>query len=348
MLMTASPQRKAVKCLVWDLDHTLWDGVLLEGDQVRPFAGVPELVRELDRRGILQSIASKNDPEPALARLEQLGLKEYFLYPQIHWGNKSTSVQRIAERLNIGTDAIAFIDDTPFELDEVKSMHPHTLCINSELRPALADMAEFQPRVLTDETAMRRRMYLDDAARQDAEEAFEGPREEFLASLDMRLTLRRAEEADLDRLEELVARTNQLNTTGRIYSRSQLDAFRTSAEHDFWVAALSDIYGDYGKIGLALVSKQADAWTIQAFLMSCRVMTRGVGSVFIQWLQKSAQQHQVALRAELIPNERNRMMIATYRFGGFQPAGKDGAVDIYQHPLTEPVRFPDYVALHAP
>jgi FkbH-like protein len=333
----------SIKCLVWDLDNTLWDGILSEGDGVALFDGVAETVRALDARGVLQSISSKNDAAPALARLRALGLEEYFLYPQIHWGPKSDAVQAIARSLNLGIDAIAFIDDQPFERDEVASQHPQVLVIDGAERGRLLAMAPLTPRLITDESARRRAMYVSDQVRDAAEENFGGAREDFLASLGMVFRIARAEPADLARLEELVARTNQLNTTGRIYSLAELDAFRTSPRHDLWVASLSDTYGEYGKIGLALVEKVADTWTIKAFLMSCRVMSRGVGSVFIQWLLRRAREHAVLLRAEMIPNDRNRMMGATYRFAGFRRLYQEDGLELLAHPLDGDVAFPDYV-----
>src|SRR4051794_12119354 len=90
-----------VKCLVWDLDDTLWQGVLLEGDTVRLREEIRKAIVELDARGILQSVASKNDHGPAWARLEELGIAEYLVLPQIGWGPKSAAIRRIVERLDI-------------------------------------------------------------------------------------------------------------------------------------------------------------------------------------------------------------------------------------------------------
>lgn len=337
--------RRQVKCLVWDLDNTLWRGILAEGDAVEPYAHIGEVVRALDERGILLSIASKNDAAPALARLAELGMQEYFLHPQINWGPKSQSVQRIAERLNIGIDAIAFIDDQPFERDEVASAHPQVMCLDSELSSQLLAMPELTPRFMTDESRLRRSMYVSDAHRDALEQSFEGPKEEFLASLDMVFSIAKAEPDDLQRLEELVARTNQLNTTGRIYSLEDLDGFRRSPRHDLLAASLRDVYGEYGKIGLALVEKDGDVWTIKAFLMSCRVMSRGVGTVFIHWLLQRARRHGASLRAEMIPNERNRMMSVTYRFAGFRMIEQRDGVELLEHDLADVSAYPPYVSV---
>src|SRR6202040_4408207 len=98
-----------IKCVVWDLDDTLWQGTLLEGEDLVLTPGVKDAVQELDNRGILQSIVSKNDHDAALQKLAAFGLDEYFLYPQINWGNKSDSIQCIANELGIRLDTFAFV-----------------------------------------------------------------------------------------------------------------------------------------------------------------------------------------------------------------------------------------------
>ena len=112
-------KQKAVKCVVWDLDNTVWDGVLLEDERVSLKTSVPNIIRTLDRRGILQSVASKNNPATAMAKLQEFGLADHFLYPQISWNSKATSIQSIVSSINIGIDSVAFIDDQPFEREEV-------------------------------------------------------------------------------------------------------------------------------------------------------------------------------------------------------------------------------------
>src|SRR5678815_3970601 len=114
---------KEVKCVVWDLDNTIWNGTLLESDVVRLKPKVADVIRELDSRGILQSIASKNNYEDAMTKLSELAIEQYFLYPEIHWNPKSESISNIQRNMNIGIDTILFIDDQPFERDEVSSSH---------------------------------------------------------------------------------------------------------------------------------------------------------------------------------------------------------------------------------
>jgi FkbH-like protein len=205
---------KTVKCVVWDLDHTVWNGILLEDDHVELRPGVREILRELDERGILQSIASRNDHDRAMARLEALGIADYFLYPHINWNAKGQNVAAIATALNIGLDTFLFVDDQPFEREEVAFACPAVRTFDAAALADLPDLPEMNPEFITDDSRNRRRMYLADISRNRAEESFNGPSEDFLRTLDMRFTLAPCSEDDLQRAEELTVRTNQLNTTG--------------------------------------------------------------------------------------------------------------------------------------
>lgn len=336
---------RSIKCVVWDLDNTLWDGVLLENENVRLYENVVEIIKTLDSRGILQSIASKNDHATAMATLARFDLAEYFLYPQINWNAKSASLKEIARAINIGIDTLAFIDDQPFELDEVTYEIPEILCIDASKRDTLLTMPELMPRFLTEDACNRRLMYLSDIKRNEAEKMFTGPNEEFLKTLEMVFTLAPASEDDLQRTEELTARTHQLNTTGYTYSYEELDAFRLSNCHRLYIAGLDDKYGKYGKIGVALVECRTDVWVVKLLLMSCRVMSRGVGTIMMNFLMGLARKAGVRLHAEFIPNEKNRMMLITYKFAGFQELERHGNLVIFEADLSHIQPFPTYVTV---
>jgi FkbH-like protein len=343
----SGPARKpgSIKVLVWDLDNTLWDGTLLEDDAVRLRPAAAAALAALDARGILLSIASKNDHDHAMEKLRQLGLEDYFIYPQIGWSAKSAGVEAIARSINVGLDAVAFIDDDPFERDEVRHALPQVEVLAAEEAACLLELPELMPRFITDESATRRRMYQADIERNRAEEGFQGPQEEFLASLGMQFTIHAAREADLRRAEELTVRTNQLNTSGQTYSYEELDVFRRSADHLLLVAGLDDRYGAYGKIGLALIAKQPGLWTLKLLLMSCRVISRGVGSILISHILRLAEAAGVRLQAEFKSTARNRMMLVTYKFAGFREVAKEGELLIFEHALDHVQPFPPYVRL---
>lgn len=336
-------KRKKVKVVVWDLDNTLWDGVLLEDPSVTLRPGVADILRTLDERGILQSVASKNDHDTAMAKLRELGLDEYFLYPQINWNSKASSIEEIRRSINIGIDTVAFVDDQPFEREEVAFQLPQVLCIDTVDLDRLLDMPEMNPEFITDDSRIRRRLYMADIQRNEAEKEFVGPTDEFLATLGMRFTIARCTEDDLQRAEELTVRTNQLNTTGYTYSYEELNALRQSPDHLLLVASLEDKYGTYGKIGLALVEKGAEVWTLKLLLMSCRVMSRGVGTIMMNHIMELALAAGVRFRAEFRHNGRNRMMYVTYKFGGFREAEHRGDLILLEHDLQGIQPFPDYV-----
>jgi FkbH-like protein len=240
-------------------------------------------------------------------------------------------------------DAIAFIDDQEFERDEVRSRLPQVTVFDAAEVKDLAALPALMPRFITDESAIRRRMYQSDIERNRAEETYEGPQEEFLASLDMKFTIGPAREEDLRRAEELTVRTNQLNTSGQTFSYEELDELRRSPDHLLLIAGLVDRYGTYGKIGLTLIAKQPDVWTLKLLLMSCRVISRGVGSILIHHILRLAKDAGVRLQAEFKSTPRNRMMLVTYKFAGFTEVEKRGDLMIFEHPLENLQGFPPYV-----
>jgi methoxymalonate biosynthesis protein len=304
-----------VKCLVWDLDNTLWQGILAEGDDVTPRPGVAEVVRGLDARGVLQSVASRNDHEPAMARLAALGLDEYFVLPQIGWGRKSDAVRVVADELGFAHRAMAFVDDTPAELAEVSFRLPEVRTYPAEAAAGLLDRPEFTPVVITEDAARRRAMYQAGFRRAAARAEFTGPDEEFLRSLDITLRITPATEADLARLEELTQRTSQMNATGVHYSEAALRSLMDT--HDVLVLNLTDRFGSSGAVGLVLLARRPDVWHLKLLATSCRVVSCGVGAVVLRRLADRAAAAGVHLVADFRPTGRNRIMEIGYRFAGF-------------------------------
>jgi FkbH-like protein len=331
--------------VIWDLDNTVWDGVLLEDEHVRPRPEVLEVLRTLDSRGILNSIASRNDAKVARTKLAELGIADLFLFPQIHWGSKAESVAAIAKRLNLNPDSFAFVDDQVFEREEVASRFPVVRCFDAVDAADLPSIPAFQPPFVTEESKQRRHMYQASIVRDQAEEEFAGTSEDFLSTLDMVFTITPATTEDLKRAEELTVRTHQLNTTGRTYSYAELDELRKSDDHLLLLAELTDKYGSYGKIGLALVELGPEVWRVKLLLMSCRVMSRGVGTVLLNEIQRQAAAAGVRLQADFITTDRNRMMYVTYRMGGFKEVYREGDEVVFEAPNGEIPASPAYLTL---
>ena len=334
-----------VKCVVWDLDHTVWDGILLEDDEVVARSEIVDAIRRLDSIGVLHSIASRNDHGAAMHRLEQLGLADYFLAPQISWNPKSQAVREIAAALNIGIDTLAFVDDQPFELEEVRYHAPEVLTVPVErLAWAMAQPA-FTPRFVTQDARQRRGLYRANEGRTHAEREFEGTNEEFLATLGLRLAIAPARTGDLERAEELTVRTNQLNSTGRTFDYAELDRLRQSPDHLLLVAGLEDRFGSYGTIGLALVDTSTSTWRLELLLMSCRVVSRGVGTVVLNHVMRRARNAGADLVADFVHTGRNRVMFVTYMFAGFTERSRAGDVSELHSTLEHIQDPPAYLVL---
>jgi methoxymalonate biosynthesis protein len=309
-----------VKCLIWDLDNTLWNGTLAEDDHIEVDDAVRKVVTALDARGVLQAVSSRNDHDEAWARLEELGLAEYFVLPHIGWGPKSESVRKIAERLNFSPKTIAFIDDLPSERAEVEYQLPDVRCYPAEQARDLLDRPEFSPPVVTVDARRRRQMYQAGFERDQQRERFQGTDEDFLRSLDLVMHIGEARDQEITRVEELTLRTTQLNTTGVHYPDAVLRSLLSSEDHDVLVVSMTDRFGPHGAVGIMLIEKHPRAWRIKLLATSCRVVSFGAGTVLLRWLTDAAARAKVHLVADFRRTDRNRMMEVAYRFAGFTTA----------------------------
>lgn len=331
-----------IKCLVFDLDGTLWRGVLSEGgaNELEPCAA--ELIKELDERGVIMSIASKNDESAALARLGRFGIGEYFLCPRISWAPKSESIKAIADELGIKLGSIAFIDDNEFERDEVSFKLPDVRVYDASELGTLAEKPEFNPVFITEDAKHRREMYIADIGRKKAEESYSGSADEFLATLGMHLTLSPVTEEDLKRVYELTVRTHQLNSTGYTYDYDELRALIGSEDHIFLIASLTDRYGDSGKVGLLLIEK-GEKYRIKLLIVSCRVMSRGIGTALLTCAIKRAVSDGKGLVAEFRETEHNRIMYITYKLSGFDEISELGEELLLEYAEDGAPDFAEYL-----
>lgn len=270
-----------VKCLVWDLDNTLWNGILIEtedNESLELKAGVLDTIKKLDERGIIQSIASKNDFAPAMEQLEKLGISEYFLYPEIHWNAKSASIKNIAANLNIGVDAMAFIDDSVFEREQVHSALPEVRTYDALEVEKLTELPEFDV-IVTDESRHRREMYRAEEKRNALMASENDDTVSFLRKCNLRIKVFAPQtEADITRCFELVNRTNQLNMSGRRYTRNEFDALLSKIGQTSIAFSCRDDFGSYGIVGFMQYRKDNCELCFTEFAMSCRVAGKYVES----------------------------------------------------------------------
>lgn len=279
-----------VKCVVWDLDNTLWNGTLIETnstDQLALNSGVKEIVEELDARGIIQSVASKNDFESAWKVIENLGLQEYFLYPQIHWNAKSGSMRQIAKSLNIGIDSLALIDDSIFEREQVKSTCPSVRTYDIADLQGLLERTEFCVPV-TEESRNRRKMYMSEAKRNEMMQEDNTDTVEFIRKCNLGINIFIPKSsAEIERCFELTVRTNQLNMSGNKYNREAFEVVLRAEGTKNFAFICSDDFGAYGIVGFGQYRVQNNRLIFSEFAMSCRVAGKYVESaLFTALLEK--------------------------------------------------------------
>jgi methoxymalonate biosynthesis protein len=349
-----------IKCVVWDLDNTLLDGVYLESGQ-QPPPGDPALLgvlRELAARGILQAVASRNPPAAAdhVQRLARLS----FAAAECGWDAKPDAIRRIAAVLDLPTDSMAFVDDDMVERAEVAAALPDVLVLTPEDARDAAGWPQFSPPVVTAEARRRGELYAERQRRQAAAREFAGSRAEFLRHIGTLVTIAAATAADVPRLHELSVRTHQLNSDGHPVAETDLDRLLGSAGQQVTTVRLTDDFGDDGLVGAAIMTGTAADGatgpalaTVPLVMMSCRALGRGALDALLAFLCRSAA---AAGAAELtVPcrvTDRNvpfRLALAAAGFRAEPGAtGPDGRA-LFSRPLAgELPRLPDFAVAPCP
>jgi FkbH-like protein len=267
----------AVKLVVWDLDDTLWAGTLSEGP-VTIDPAVTDLVRSLNRRGIVNSICSKNDESDVRHRLEQAGLWSEFVFPRVDWSPKGPRVAQIVEDAQLRPENVLFVDDLAINRAEVGHFVPGIQTAGPEIMEHLLDLAQLTGKDDVGLTRLHQYRLLEQklADRRTGEET----NEDFLRSCDIRVAVYHDTGAQADRLFELSERTNQLNFTKRRPGREAFDAMVADPGYDTGYLRVADRYGEYGICGFYSMSR-SDGVLVD-FLFSCRVLNMGVE----QWLYR--------------------------------------------------------------
>lgn len=275
-----------VKCVIWDLDCTVWDGILgeQEADKTALRPDVLRTMQMLDERGILQSIASKNDQASTWQVLERLGVAELFLYPQINWAPKSANIRRIVSALNIGMDSCIFIDDSAFERAEVTHELPQIRVFSDSDVPKLLDRPEFDVPV-TAESKQRRSYYASESQRKEQALEYGDRYEAFLKACQMEAALFVPTEREhAERCLELLQRSNQLNLSTQRYSSEEFAALLKQPETLCICTSCRDRFGEYGIVGFASIMISKEKLVLKDFVLSCRVAQKKVENAWFGWL----------------------------------------------------------------
>ncbi len=274
-------KKKKIKCVAWDLDNTLWNGVFIE-DKVTFKDGIIDVIKELDARGIVNSIVSKNNEQDIMKFLKKNKIDEYFVMPQINWEPKSINISNLAKQMNIGMDTIAFIDDNPFEREEVLSKNSDLNVYHDDEYVNLLSYPEFQV-IVTEDTKNRRKTYKMLEQQNKEFEKFSGDIDDFLRECKMKATIRTPKKDEYNRCYELIQRTNQLNSSGRRLTLEQLNDIFEDKNYDTYLIQVEDKFGNYGIVGFSIVDISSEP-VITDFVISCRVANNKVEHTYILYL----------------------------------------------------------------
>lgn len=316
---------KTRKCLVTDLDNTLWGGIIgddgLEGIQLgnnsatgEAHAAFGRYLKSLQQLGVVLAINSKNNADVALEVLDkhpETPLRRTdFAAIQCNWEPKSENLRAIAKQLNLGLDSLVFVDDNPAECEEVRASLPEVTVIemsgDAAYFPSLIEELHlFTPLDFTAEDAARSQSYVSQQALIEAS-GDPGNLQAYLESLKMEVIIRPAGPGDLPRIEQLFRKTNQFNLTGRSYEQAQLEAMMNASESIVLAAWLRDHHANHGLVSTLVARVEGRCLILDNWVMSCRVFTRTLEQCFFAVLLEIAQaQGCDTMRAEFIATAKN-------------------------------------------
>ncbi|MBQ9443314.1 MAG: HAD family hydrolase [Lachnospiraceae bacterium] len=336
-----SLQGHAKKCVILDLDNTLWGGVIgddgLSGIEIgelgrgHAYADLQLWLRSLKQRGILLAVCSKNEEdtakEPFISHEEMvLKLSDIAIFVA-NWQDKASNIRYIQQTLNIGIDSMVFIDDNPFERELVRSMIPEICVPELPSDPAcylgyLQSLNLFETASYSSEDADRTGMYQAEAKRRESEAAF-ASLDDYLISLEMEGEALPFDEMHYPRIAQLTQRSNQFNLRTVRYTEEDIARIASDEGYVTLYYTLKDKFGDHGLVSVVILKKESpDVFFVDTWLMSCRVLKRGMEEFIINHLVSAAGKNGAkTLKAEYIPTKKNKMVEHIYEQMGFDSAG---------------------------
>ena len=326
------------KCIILDLDNTLWGGVIGEdgfdniklGDDPvgRSFVEFQKRLLALNKRGIILAINSKNNFNDAMQVIQKhpnmILREENFACVKINWNDKAVNIQKITEELNIGLDSMVFFDDDPINQVYVRESLPAVLVVDlpkdsSQYAQILTEMKEFDILKITEEDTKRSDMYLGQKKRKELENKI-GNYNEFLKQMNIEVEMKKADSFSIPRISQLTLKTNQFNMTTRRYQEDEVSKFSSSDNKIVEYVQVTDKFGDNGITGTYIIEKKDDEeWIIDTFLLSCRIMGRGVEEIMMNQIIDNAKLSGVKrIKGEFIPTAKNKPAENFYKKLGFK------------------------------
>ena len=354
------------KVLVVDLDNTLWGGIIGEDGMAgikvsaeypgAAFQSLHRALLDLSRKGILLAICSKNNLDDALEALEKhpgmLVRAKDFAAMRINWGDKTQNLREIAQELNVGIDSLAFLDDNPFEREQVRAALPEVTVIDISGNPleyaaAVRDCPVFERLTLSAEDQQRTAMYAQQRQRAGAEQSFQ-TKEDFFRFLEQEADLEPVTDLTLARVAQLTQKTNQFNVTTRRYSETQIAEMSTQRGWNIFSIRVRDRFGDHGLVGVAITRDEGEQCEIDTFLLSCRVIGRTVESALLAHIAKSAADRGCRrLVGWFLPTKKNAPARDFYRQHGFVEQQKENTGTLWVLDLkSSTLRAPDWIKLN--
>jgi FkbH-like protein len=325
------------KCIVLDLDNTLWGGIIGEdgfdniklGDNPigRSFVEFQKRLLALNQRGIILAINSKNNFDDAIEVIKKhpnmILREDNFACVKINWDNKVTNLHKIAEELNIGLDSMVFFDDEPINQEYVRESLPGVLVIDlpkdsSQYAQIITEMKEFDILKITEEDTKRSDMYLGQKKRKELENKV-GDFNEFLKQMNIEVSVKKANSFSIPRISQLTLKTNQFNLTTKRYQEEEVSKFSSSDDKIVECVQVNDKFGDNGITGTYIIEKKNnEEWIIDTFLLSCRIMGRGVEEMMMnQIIEKARLSGIKKIKGEFIPTAKNKPAENFYEDLGF-------------------------------
>lgn len=338
IILEAMVPRK--KLILLDADNTLWGGVVGE-DGVHGIAigsQYPAIVYEnfqqqlcdIQKSGILLALVSKNNEADVKEAFDQINMPlkwDDFAAVRVNWQPKSDNIQSIAEELNLGLSAMVFIDDNPFEINQVNGALPDIDCYQfdgknvKEALSLLYNVKGLNCWTLTDEDKDKQIQYKKERERTALKTSSQSL-DDYIKSLQVKIEVGINRHAQLKRITQLTNKTNQFNLTTRRYSEPEIMAImEIGMVFDFRVV---DRFGDMGIVGVSII---ADG-EIEAFLMSCRALGRKIETSMLQYICQKVSDLQ--LKAQFIPSDKNAMVANFYDDNGFNLVNQANGIKYYQ------------------
>jgi FkbH-like protein len=335
----AALRGKSRRCLILDLDNTLWGGVIgddgLEGIKVaqgdatgEAYLSVQRMALALRERGVVLAVSSKNNDETARSVFrdhpEMLLREEHLAVFQANWNDKATNIKAIAEELSLGLDAMVFLDDNPAERGLVRKLLPQVAVPELPSDPALyartlSAAGYFESVTFSQEDAKRADFYQDNARRVSLQKQA-GNVDDYLASLNMEIIFQPFDKTGRSRIAQLVNKSNQYNLTTRRYTEAEIGQAEADPNCFTLQVRLTDIFGDNGMISVVICREtEPKVWEIDTWLMSCRVLGRGVQDMVLNEILRHAEANSIdRLLGIYIPSARNQMVENHYPLLGFE------------------------------